>query len=83
MNTNADALSRIINTINTNLITDYQEFKTYLNTHFILNPNVKEINTNLLQTKGSDPLVLFLPKNFERVQFPIFEISFLTCVTMI
>ncbi len=71
-NINADALSRIVNTvntINTNLITDYTEFQSYLQTHIILNSKIKEKNTTLFQTNDTDPLILFIPKNFNKGKF--------------
>lgn len=73
MNTNADALSRTINKIDTDQPNNYQDFKTYLESHIIFNSNIKEKNTNLFQTNDSDPLILFIPKNFEKSQFEIFE----------
>lgn len=72
-NTNADALSRTINIVNRNLITDYTEFQSYLKNHIVLNSKIKEKNTTYFQTNETDPIVLFLPKNFDKEKFKVLE----------
>ena len=69
INTNADALSRPIITINADIITNYDDFQDYLKTHIVINSNIIEKNTNLFQVHSLDPIVLFIPKNFQKEQF--------------
>jgi hypothetical protein len=74
INTNADALSRIVSTTNVNsIITNYDNFKTHLESHIIINSKVKEKNTNLFETPQLIPIVLFLPKLFNKNDFKILE----------
>ena len=72
-NTNADALSRIINTVNSTLITNYSDFQDFLKTNIILNSKIKEKNTTLFETNLTDPLILFCPKNLDKEKLRILE----------
>lgn len=67
INTNADALSRMIYPINTtNLITNYQDVQNYLQTNVVVNPKIKEKSTVSFQDNDKNPLALFIPKNFDK-----------------
>lgn len=73
INTNADSLSRIISTVNKNTITNYANFQEHLQSHIIINSNVKEKSTNNFHIHGPDPAVLFIPKKFNKDNFKSLE----------